>query len=253
MDKGTNMLRRFVQILSMTSIFLVSSAAWSGGYCNGDYCRDRYRSNGQGFYLEPSFKVMHETDQDYAHTANDAYVYAGYVFAYRFLNKSHQTITNHTGTAVSYEVEGNTPRYFHSVEAGVGKAISRYVDLQLAYIQQFQQTKNSTISGQASNNRVSMQGLNANLLWIFNPDDQFQVGAKIGVQIADFREKVLLNNVAYYPVDDTTEINPRFGLDAIYQFSKQVALRVGATYTLSIHRVFYAGSLEGFAGLSYKL
>ena len=146
------MFRRFTHVFVATSIAVISTATFCGGYFN----TGNYNNDSQAFRLEPSDQITSDTDESFEHTDKTAYVYAGYLFTYRFLNTSTQKITDHAGSIVNYPVDGNTPKEFHSIKIGLGRAISRYVDLQLAYVQQFRQTENSTIAGVASKNTPSL-------------------------------------------------------------------------------------------------
>lgn len=223
-------------------LFFSSSSLIAGGFAY----------NPQTFQMEPNTAYSGD-DYNFEHTAKDTYIYAGYVFSYRFLNSDNQTIVGPNGIRVAYPVKGNTPNDFNSIEVGIGRALTRYVDLQLAYIQEFTAKKSGSINSAPYTNTISMIGMDANVLWIFNPDDQIQVGAKLGVRIADFREKIDLNGASYYPVDDSTEINPRFGLDFNFQINPTISFRLGTTYTLSAYRIFYEGGIDVFAGLSAKI
>lgn len=238
------MLRRTTQLLSIASVFmLIATTSQAGGY--------NYDS--QEFRIEPSTKAAHDAEDGYSRTGKETYVYGAYLFTNRFLDNKSQTLTGPSGATETYNVRGVTPKTFHGIDIGIGKAVDRHVDLQFAYVQQFIKKATGTINSMASENTIAMQGLDFNVLYLFNPDDEIQVGAKIGVRVADFHEKVTLNGANYYPVEDTTEINPKFGMDLIWQFTNSFALRLGAAYTISAYRVIYDGDIGGFMGLSYTL
>lgn len=235
-------MRRVVHCSAAVLLLVSATAVFAGGY---DYSKEDL----SGYNLQPNFKV--DDESDYSRNGRDLYLFGGGLFTYRFLSDDSQTVTSPSGSR-SYVPKNVMPDDFYGIELGFGKELSRHFDAQVAYLQNFSKTKDSRVSGNTSMT-VKMNGIAADVGYVFNPDSQFQVMAKFGTLLSDFHQSITIDNVSYYPTLDSTKIDPLLGLDFITQFTQRVALRIGVTYAFSTYREASNGQADAFAGLSYIL
>lgn len=246
------MLRKLTQYAVLSLTLLISA---------GNTFADQ-----QGYYYDSeNFHLLTAKPQDdlydFSRSGKAYYVYAGYVYSYHFNDKN--TI-GASGPLPIFEAavkpSSDLPDQFHSVEVGVGKEWGKYLDIQIAYMQQFENQKTSTVSifpgstGVSSVGKKSAKGLMINFLGIFNPEDQFQVGGEIGISVMSISDYILAGGITYrLPDDDTVEIDPTFGMEFIMQLTHGLAMRLRGQYIWHTDSKISSGEINALAGFSYTL
>lgn len=214
---------------------------------------------------ETAEQIMQQKEQEaaqekarFARTGNDYYVYAGYLYSYHFNDKNTLLILgSDLFTQANISPKDNLPNTFNSVEVGFGKQWSKHLDFQIAYVQQFNKSKNSQIAVVASplvpgTATIRKKGLSFDFLYIFNPDDRFQVGAELGVEVMHISDTIVANSITYQlPDDNTTEIDPTSGLELVFEMTPSLALRVNGQYAWHTQSKVSSGEVNAFVGLSY--
>src|SRR3989338_5538475 len=239
-------MRIFVQILSFFIILILfCTNSLASGF---DYGKEDVTGNNLGIYYERA----NSDRPDYGRTGHGAYFFAGGAYTYRLLTDTTQTVTNPT-QSINYTAKGNVPRGFYGFHAGVGAQLSRHVDLQLSYLQNFSHTTKPTLGGLPSTVKTSMNALEANFGYVFNPEDQIQMMATLGVMASEMHQTFTIGGAAYYPTTDQTKIDPTIGGELAYYFTKTVAVRAAGEYVASTSRTASNCELNGFIGLSVAI
>ncbi|PIZ03957.1 MAG: hypothetical protein COY58_06325 [Gammaproteobacteria bacterium CG_4_10_14_0_8_um_filter_38_16] len=240
-------MRLFIQFCS--SIALLACASTALACCNGyDYTKEDM----SGYNLQPNFHV--NGDSDYSRNGTSFYFYTGYLYTHRFLNNKQQTANAKTGgSTISYSAKNTIPDSYHGFEIGFGKELTRHIDMQMGYLQNLRQTRNATIGGAASKISGKMNGVQALVGYVINPDDQFQVMPIAGALIYEFNESITVGSVDYSPANSPVRINPQAGLELIFQFNKRVAFRLSGLYAFNTYNSASSGELNVLGGLSCTL
>ncbi|MCX7121001.1 MAG: hypothetical protein NTZ67_04405 [Gammaproteobacteria bacterium] len=241
-------MRRLIQCSAVVILSLSTSLALAenGGY---DYTKEDL----SGYSLQPNFKVD-DQDSEFARNGHSFYFYGGYMYTYRFLTNNAKTITNGSGGSTTYFPKTALPSSFNAIEVAAGKECTRHIDLQVGYIQQFSETTISHNGAATLDANVKMTGLLGDMLYVFDPDEQFQVGAKLGAMISEFY--YTFNNRAgttYYPLSQNTKIDPAVGLDFLMQFTKHSGIRLDTVYVADIQNNNSNGELNTTIGFNYIL
>ncbi len=202
-------------------------------------------------------------ENSFARDGRAYYVYGGYVFSYHFNDKTAHVWDFPTiATQISVNTKTALPDMFHGYEIGIGKEWGKHLDIQIAYLQQFERTKNATITRISSNPHVSQtsvaktekKGFGINFLCIFNPDDQIQAGASLGIVVTHISDTLIANTLHYrLPDDNITEIDPAFGLAFVFQVTPKVAFRVNGQYVWHTVNKVSSGEVNSLFGLSYTI
>lgn len=224
-------------------------------------------------------KQEKEAELRFARTGHDYYVYGGYLYSYHFNDKnavtsSETTVGNFGITAtVTLSPQAALSDTFNGLEIGFGKQWSRHLDFQIAYIQEFEKIKHGTgtvIAGSSAASslttaKISMKGIGINFLYLLNPDDRFQVGAKLGLRIEHYNETVIATttpitppnipptNTYELPGHNTAEIDPAGGLEFVYSITPELAVRLNGVYVWHTQSKISSGEVNAFVGLSYIL
>ena len=254
------MLRKFLQSAALSAI-LFSSANVSYAGSNG-LDQDGYYYDSNQFYMQ---KAPEQHDDYFARDGKAYYIYAGYYYAHLFLPTANRTLTNASATpaSVSFSPKSAAPDGFHSVEIGFGKELSEHFDLEVAYFQQFEDSKttntvqSSSPTAQPLKVSLDMKGGAFNVAYFFNPEDQFQVAAMLGVNLVDVHQDAVFQGStpanAVYTKADKLEINPTWGMQLVAMFTPEFGFRMGVEYELSTDRTMSHGQIEGFGGFSYNI
>lgn len=240
------LIRRVIQ--SIVAITLLTSALSAVACCGGGY--DYTKEDLSGYNLQPNFKV--NDDSEYARDGKSVYLYGGYLYMDRFLTTNSQSATNGSST-ITYSPKTSVPDVFSGFEVGFGKELTRHIDLQMGYLQTLKQTRHSTIGSSASSISARMNGVQAAIGYVFNPDDEFQVMAKLGALVYETNETILVGSTSYTPDASSVKINPTAGVEALFQVTKKVAVRVSVTGAVSTYSSATRGELYAMGGLSYIL
>lgn len=216
----------------------------------------------QSYYQRP----QHD---EYARTGHDYYIYGGYVFSYHFNDKTTITSSENltTGDFLTISPKTALPDTFHAIEIGFGKQWGQHLDFQIAYLQQFEKTKTATGSLSSlpgspvpTSAQISSKGIGINFVFLINPNDPFQVGASFGAHVEHYTQTVTATNTAsnitatyILPDDNTTEIDPTAGLQLIYSFTPEFAIRLHGTYIWHTQSKISSGEINAFVGFSYIL
>ncbi|MCX7126026.1 MAG: hypothetical protein NTU49_09935, partial [Gammaproteobacteria bacterium] len=209
-----------------------------------------------GYSLQPNFKVAKSSsdESNFSRNGHAVYFYGGYMYTYRFLNSSSQTLVGPGGATIAY-----TPKNIYSTsfpagfEIGFGKELSQHIDFQMAYLQELQQKKSGTVHGFAFTTETKVNNLLSDVNFVFNPDDMFQVSAKIGVMASQFQNSASVEGSSYFSLSNDTKIDPAIGMDFLLQFSKNMGLRFGTLYTADMDSTNSSGELNGTVMLNYAL
>lgn len=239
------LIRRVIQ--SVIAITLLSSALSAVACCSGyDYTKEDM----SGYNLQPNFQV--NDDSEYARDGKSVYLYGGALYMHRFLTTNNQSATSGSST-ISYSPKTSIPDGLIGFTVGFGKELTRHIDLQLGYLQTLKKTRKSTIGSSASSISARMNGVQAAVGYVFNPDDEFQIMAKLGALIYETQETILVGSTSYTPDASSVKINPTAGVEALFQVTKKVAIRVNATYAASTYSSAAHGELYAMGGLSYVI
>lgn len=236
-----NIVRQVIQCSATVLLSLCTTFAFAEGY---DYNKEDL----SGYSLQPNLKIREQSD--YARNGHAVYLYGGYLFTHRFLSSTSQTFTSPSGD-ISYIPKNALPANYNGVEVGFGKEWTRYLDLQLAYLQSFQETKTHTAGSNSFNVQEKMNGFLADINWVMNPDDQFQVSVKLGAALTEFKNSTSINNSSYYTVSDNTKVDPAVGMDFLFEFTKHFGMRVGTLYIADTQQGNSNGEVQALAGLNY--
>lgn len=232
-------MRRIIQCSTTVLLSLCTTLAFAGGY---DYPKEDL----SGYNLQPNFKVSDESD--WTRSGNAVYFFGGYVYANRFLKNTTKTFTSGSAT-ITYKPKSVYPKTFSGVEFGFGKEFSQHIDLQMAYLQYLKETKTTGSTAITS----KMNAVMGDVGYVFNPDDEFQVMLKAGAVVGQFYTTSLDAGTTYFPLNDTTKIDPNVGLDFLFQFTKSIGFRVSAMYIADVQSVNSSGEANILAGLNYTL
>lgn len=234
-------MRRALQC-SIALLTVSGTIALAGGY---DYPKEDL----SGYELQPQLSVSDESD--FSRSGHAVYAFGGYVYTHRFLS-GQQNYLFGPPNPLSYTPSAIFPPDFNGVEIGVGKEWSRHVDFQLAYIQYFRERKYRTIDGVSFYVSQKMNGLLGDVAYIFNPDDQFQISAKAGAMLSEFHTNATANGSLYVPRDDSTKVDPAAGLEFLFQFNRNVGMRVSAMYVAETQTSLTHGQIDLMAGFSFS-
>ena len=238
-------MRRLIRYSAIAVLSLCSGFAFADGY---DYTKEDL----SGYSLQPNLNSGEQSD--YARNGHAVYFYGGYLYTYRFLNSSNQTLIGPGGVTINYTPKNLYPSSFPAgFEFGVGKEWNKYIDLQLAYLQELQQTKSGSVGGYAFSTQTEVNNLLAAVNVVINPDDMFQASVKVGAMASQFQNKVSIQGSSYYSLNNSTKIDPAIGMDFLAQFTKHVGLRFGTLYIADIGSSNSSGEINAFLGLNYVL
>lgn len=238
-------MRRVIQCSAFVLISTCTIYAFAGGY---DYTKEDL----SGYNLQPNFRVNNESD--YSRDGTAVYFFGGYVYTARFLKSSTQTIFDPINeVSYPYTPKAIFPNTFHGLEIGMGKELTRYINVEMAYLQQFVQKKSGTVFGNSFSTSVKMNGFLADAGFVFNPDDMFQFIAKLGVQLSQFTNSTSINGASSFTFSNSTKVDPALGLELLCQFNKNVGLRIDAMYVADMQSSNSSGEANIMAGLNYTL
>lgn len=233
---------RYIKFSAIALFLACNALALADGF---DYTQEDL----SGYNLQPNLQITR--DSQYARTGHSVYFYGGYLYTERFLSGKAQTLGQ---TSTMYVPRIAFPSSFSGFEFGVGKEFSRHVEIQLAYLQTFKEKKSSLYSGAQYNVSSRLNAMLADVGFVINPDDQFQVVTRVGAMVREFYDTVAVGGV---PVSgfstNQTKIEPVAGVDLICHFSRHIAIQAGALYVADSHSNFSHGEINGLAGLSYTL
>lgn len=221
----------------------------AGGF---DYTKEDlsdYSGSQQNFEVE-----SHPGDQ-YVRNGRAVYFFGGYLYTYRMYNNSTKTLLDPINDVTySYQPKNVFPRSYNGVELGIGKELNQYIDVQAAYIQQFQETMSGSLTGgQSYSSSVRMSALLGDVGFVLNPDDEFQVMLKLGALASQTTYYVNVSNTSAYVNNDSTQINPAAGVDLIWQFDQNAAFRLSTLYVAETQSSYTDGDIQAFAGFSYSI
>jgi len=248
------MLGKHARYVVLTSVLLSSTSIFAGTM---DF---DYGTNAYHLHANVDKAIVFDDGQHYyARDGRSFFLYSGYVYNINFLTTTTRDGFNPVATPsqITYSGKSILPDSFNSIEVGFGRQWGKHVDVRFAYIQQFEETKNGTVTpfggvATAAKGTVSMKGVYLGMDFIFNPNDQFQMGTILGATIADRDIEIIYNN-STFQVEDTTEINPTAGVELLCYLTKSFALRFSGQYTLSAYTKVSSGEMNIFGGLSYNL
>ncbi|OGT49107.1 MAG: hypothetical protein A3E82_04840 [Gammaproteobacteria bacterium RIFCSPHIGHO2_12_FULL_38_11] len=242
-------MRRLIQCSAIALFSLTTSLVYAenGGY---DYTKEDL----SGYTLQPNFKVDDE-DYPFARNGHSFYFFGGYMYTYRFLSDDTKKLTNGSNDSITFVPSTALPNSFNALEVAAGKECTQHLDVQVAYIQQFSETKTTGAAATRLNSSVKMTGLLGDILFVFDPDEQFQVGAKLGAMLSEFYYTFTYgsSSTSYYPLSQNTKIDPAVGLDFLMQFSKHTGIRLDTVYVADIQNNNSHGELNTTIGLNYIL
>lgn len=236
-------MRRVIQCSATIFFSVCTTFAVAGGY---DYAKEDLN----GYTLQPNLKVSDESD--FTRDGNAFYFFGGYLYTDRLLKSSQLSISNSQSTQ-TYAPKSVLPSTFNGLQIGAGKEWSRHVDFQLSYFQHFIAKKSSTFNGLPFSTSVKFNGILADVGYIFNPDDQFQVMAKVGAVVGEFYNTFVVSGASYFITDDETKIDPAAGVEFLFQFTKHVGFRVSTMYIANTQTSLSNGEINALAALSYTL
>ena len=235
-------MRRIIQSVFIVALLSLSATTvWANPY---DYTKEDLN----GYNMQPSFKT--DDESDFSRSGNAVYAYGGFLYNHLFLTSNLRTLNN-AATTVNYNPDAILPSGFMGLGLGLGKQMSHHVDMQLEYQQFFSEDKTATTGGSTYKTLTKITGFLADAGYVFNPDDQFQVMAKFGAEIAEYNSSFTVNNAEYYPTGDNTQINPAAGADLLIQFTRHIGMRVSALYTMDVQNVNSHGNVSALAGFNY--
>ena len=213
-----------------------------------------------GYNLQPKLKVSEEDDTynnnsngiNYARNGHDIYFFSSYIYDYRLLSSSTLTTTQGSNST-NYVPDNVYDSSYNGFEVGVGKEWSRHIDFQILY-EQILKTTRTTIAGNVTTKAYyQTNGVMGNVLYIFNPDSQFQCYVKLGAAVEDTDNHLTVGNVEYSADDHEIAVNPAAGLGLLVQFSQRFGLRLEELYTTSIYNDISNGDLSTRIGLNIMI
>ncbi|MDP1574275.1 MAG: hypothetical protein Q8L78_05010 [Coxiellaceae bacterium] len=237
-------MRRFIQCVSTVALLASASHSFANGF---DYTKEDLADYSPENITKPA-----DSDNPFARNGKAVYFFTGYMFAHAFWSGDTRTLTT-GGGSVTYKPNQLFADNYNAFEVGVGKEVSRYIDFQFAYLQYLEKTTSTTIAGNHFSTQVKMNGGLGDIAFIFNPDSQFQVSAKIGVVIAQYAISAAVNGSSYYPADDSTKIEPALGMDFLYNIIPSTGIRTGILYIADVQNSASYGTLLGTIGVNYTL
>ncbi|EKD45065.1 MAG: hypothetical protein ACD_70C00089G0002 [uncultured bacterium] len=202
--------------------------------------------------MQPNLKVRDESD--YSRDGEAVYFFGGVLYADRFLSSSSKSLFNGAGTLYTYIPDKTFPSSFWGFQLGFGKQLSHHIDMQMAYLQYLKESKSSTTSGVTPIGLTvssKMNGMLAAVGYTFNPDDQFQVMAKVGAVVDQFYTTSTVTGTSVYTTEDDTKVDPVGGLDFLIQLTKNLGIRMSGIYIADTQSVNSSGEVNGFVGLNY--
>lgn len=239
-------MRRVIQCSALVFMSACTMCAFAGGY---DYTKEDL----SGYNLQPNFKVNNES-KSVGRDGHSVYFFGGYVYADRFLDSGTKTIYDPIlNTAYSYTPKNFLPNTFNGLEIGMGKELTRYINVEMAYIQQFVANKSGRVSNTPYTTSVKMNGFLADAGFVFNPDDAFQVMAKVGAQLSQFTNSATINNSASFTFNNTTKVEPALGMEFLWQFNHSLGLRIDMMYVADTQSTNSSGEANALLGLNYTL
>lgn len=243
-------MRRIIQSSTLFLLSVFTITAFAGGF---DYNKED-TSGYSDYSMQPNFQV--NDGANYTRNGHAVYFFGGYVYTYRLLKSTTSSIYNPI-TDVTYNFNPNNlfSTSASNIEVGAGREVSKYINFEAAYIQQFTENKNGTVtSGQATSTSVKMSGLLVDMGIVFNPDDQFQVLGKLGAQLSQFTTTVTVANSAAFTLGDSTKLDPAAGLEFLMQCSQNFAFRVDMMYVADAQSNQYSdGQIDTMAGINVSL
>ncbi|HLB57037.1 MAG TPA: outer membrane beta-barrel protein [Coxiellaceae bacterium] len=242
-------MRRIIQIPTFFLLSIVAINTFAGGF---DYNKED-TSGYSDYSVQPNFQVNDGTN--YTRNGHAVYFFGGYVYTYRLLNSTTSSIYNPI-TNVTYSFDPNSlfSNSASNIEVGAGREMSKYINFEAAYIQQFTANKNGDIGGIATTTSVKMSGLLLDMGIAFNPDDQFQVLGKLGAQLSQFTTSATVANSAAFTFNDSTKLDPAVGLEFLMQCSQNFAFRIDTMYVADAQSNQYSdGQIDTLAGINVSL
>ena len=244
-------MRRMIQCSVVILLSACTPFALAAGY---DYTKEDL----SGYNLQPTFEVTSKQTEstDFSRNGKAVYFFGGYVYTERFLKNTSKDIYNPIdNTTYSYSPKSLFSSSFSGLNIGVGKEVSRYIDFEASYIQQFEQSKSgTTISPAASTSTtVKMNGMLGDMGIVFNPDDRFQVIGKLGVLLAQFTTTASIANSASFTFSDNTKVDPAAGLEFLMQFNRHIGMRLDTLYVADTQSSNSNGEIDAILGLNYIL
>ena len=239
-------MRRIIQCSVLVFLSTCSIYAFAGGF---DYTKEDL----SGYNSQPNFKV-NGGSSGVSRDGNAVYFFGGYVYTNRFLDSGTKTIFDPINN-ITYPYTPKTlfPNVYNGLEIGIGKELTRYINVEMAYNQQFVAKKTGTAFGNSYSTSVKMNGVLLDAGFVFNPDDPFQVMGKLGVQLSQFNNSVSINNSSSFTFSDSTKIDPALGLEFLYQFNRNVGLRLDTMYVANTQSSNSSGEANIMLGLNYTL
>lgn len=237
-------VRRVIQFSTIVLLLACSIYAFASGF---DYTKEDLSG-----YNQPNFRVQNEFPD--SRDGDSVYFFGGYVYTDRFLATGNKTMVDSiNGFRFPYTPKTIFPAAFHGLEIGIGKELTRYINIEIAYNQQFVEKKSGSVNGVPFSTSVKMNGLLTDIGFVFNPDDAFQLMAKLGIQLSQFTNSL---SFATFPADtfnDSTKLDPAIGLELLWQFNPAVGLRIDTMYVAETQGANSSGEANIMAGLNYTL
>lgn len=229
----------------LSSAVLLLSASTIGAIAGGFSYEKEDLS---GYTMEPNLQVV--KDSDYRRDRNSVSIFGGFLYGERFLSDDSQPLF---GNLLNYVPNQVLSSSFPGFEIGVSNVWAQHVDFQVAYMQYLKVTKSTVMYGNTVETSTKMSGMLGDVGYIFNPDDQFQVIAKLGVVVEQFYTTATIANVTYYTNEDDTKVDPAAGADCLFQLNKNWGLLLSALYIADTQGDDSRGEVNGLAAIEYTL
>lgn len=238
-------MRRVTQCFAFIFIFATMTYAVAGSF---DYTKEDM----SGYSLQPHFVV--NDSSSVSRDGHAVYFFGGYMYTERFLHSSTQTVYNPLNdTTYAYTPKSVFPSSYSGLELGIGKQLTRFINVEMAYNQQFVAKKTGTVFGVPFSTSVKMNGVLADVGFVFDPDSVFQVMAKLGVQLSQFNDSASFSNQPSFTLNDSTKVDPAAGVEFLFQFNRHFGLRVDTMYVAETQSSNSNGEANILAGLNYTL
>lgn len=237
-------VRRIILSCSILLLSFSSAIALAGVY---DYTKEDL----SGYNLQPNLKMR--GGSEYSRNDSSVYFYSGYLYAHPFLSATIESFFQ-SSNQILFTPKATFPTSFNGFEIGVGKELTRYIELETAYLQEITSTKTSTYQGVPFSVTTRLNGLLTDAGVVINPDDQFQVIARFGALMGKFYNSGTANGIGVPSLgSDQLRIEPTLGMDLVWNFSRQVGFHVGTMYIADTHTSFTHGQMTVLAALRYTL
>lgn len=241
-------MRRSMKVFLLLSLFSASVSVFADGY---DYAKEDLA----GYVPDDgviSNGPQHSDEMNYARNGRSVYFFGGYVYAHQFWKSSSQTLVT-GGGSLTYNPNNIFPNGFNAFQLGIGKELTRYLDMQFAYLQYLQSSKSSTIQGFNASTEVKSSGVLGALNIVFNPDSAFQVSAKLGAVVQENDDTVSVAGSSYYTLNNSTRVQPAIGMDFLWNFVPSFGMRFGLLYIADVEGNYSNGNALGMVSLNYTM